>query len=41
MALANLQDAFTAGLEIDITQDLYEIKTALPRFQASLVHTRE
>ena len=41
MALADLQDAPVAKFETDIAQDSYEIKTALPRFQATFVHARE
>lgn len=41
MALANLQDVFTAQLEIDATQDLHEINAALPCLQTTFVHTRK
>jgi hypothetical protein len=41
VALANLQDAFAAKFKIDTAQDLHEIKTALPCFQAAFVHARE
>lgn len=39
MALADLQDAFTAGFEIDAAQDLHKVEATLPRFQAAFVYT--
>lgn len=41
MPVANLQDAFATEFEIDTAQNLYKVKTAVPCFQATFVHTRE
>jgi hypothetical protein len=41
MVLADLQDAFTAGFEIDVAQDLHKVKATLPRFQTAFVYTRQ
>ena len=39
--LTNLQDTFSGELEVGTSQDLHEIKAALPDFQATFVYTGE